>query len=109
MALRIEKAFGPSMDHLMRMQLAYDLAHARQRSGIKVARYQRKAGRQAQPTSSRFCMLPPMLLSARSICWARAGAIAKQGELPVRSTNSRASTTSRARARPMPVSANRCY
>lgn len=25
MALRIEKAFGPSMDHLMRMQLAYDI------------------------------------------------------------------------------------
>ena len=25
MALRIEKAFGPKMDHLMRMQLAYDL------------------------------------------------------------------------------------
>ena len=29
MALRIEKAFGPKMDHLMRMQLAYDLARAR--------------------------------------------------------------------------------
>ncbi len=29
MALRIEKAFGPKMEHLMRMQLAYDLAHAR--------------------------------------------------------------------------------
>ena len=51
MALRIEKAFGPSMDHLMRMQLAYDLAQARQRSSsIKVARYQRKANRDAQPT-----------------------------------------------------------
>src|SRR5439155_27075927 len=24
MALRIEKAFGPDMDHLLRMQLAYD-------------------------------------------------------------------------------------
>ena len=31
MALRIEKAFGPKMDHLMRMQLAYDLAAARAR------------------------------------------------------------------------------
>ena len=51
MALRIEKAFGPSMDHLMRMQLAYDLAQARQRSGrIKVPRYQRKASRDARPT-----------------------------------------------------------
>jgi addiction module HigA family antidote len=27
MALRIEKAFGPDMDHLLRMQLAYDLAN----------------------------------------------------------------------------------
>ena len=26
MALRIEKAFGPDMDHLLRMQLAYDVA-----------------------------------------------------------------------------------
>src|SRR5262249_45355895 len=31
MALRIEKAFGPKMEHLMRMQLAYDLARARKR------------------------------------------------------------------------------
>jgi addiction module HigA family antidote len=30
MALRIEKAFGPKMDHLMRMQLAFTLARARQ-------------------------------------------------------------------------------
>jgi len=29
MALRIEKAFGPKMEHLMRMQLAYDLAQMR--------------------------------------------------------------------------------
>ncbi len=29
MALRIEKAFGPKMEHLMRMQLNYDLAQAR--------------------------------------------------------------------------------
>jgi antitoxin HigA-1 len=42
MALRIEKAFGPTMDHLMRMQLAYDLAQVRKREKtIKVKRYQR--------------------------------------------------------------------
>lgn len=29
MALRVEKAFGPKMEHLMRMQLNYDLAQAR--------------------------------------------------------------------------------
>ena len=32
MALRIEKAFGPDMDHLLRMQLAYDVAQTRQHS-----------------------------------------------------------------------------
>jgi len=32
MALRIEKAFGPDMDHLLRMQLAYDVARTRQHS-----------------------------------------------------------------------------
>ena len=31
MALRVEKAFGPKMEHLMRMQLAYDLAQATRR------------------------------------------------------------------------------
>jgi len=42
MALRIEKVFGPKMDHLMRMQLAYDLAQARKREGtIKLKRYRR--------------------------------------------------------------------
>jgi addiction module HigA family antidote len=40
MALRIEKAFGPKMEHLMRMQLAYDLAQARKREkAINVKRY----------------------------------------------------------------------
>src|SRR5271169_601386 len=40
MALRIEKAFGPKMEHLMRMQLAYDLAHARKEErSIAVKRY----------------------------------------------------------------------
>jgi addiction module HigA family antidote len=41
MALRIEKAFGPNMDHLLRMQLAYDVAKTRQRSSeIAVKRYE---------------------------------------------------------------------
>lgn len=40
MALRIEKAFGVSMDTLMRMQNSYDIAQARKRAGeIKVERY----------------------------------------------------------------------
>jgi len=40
MALRIEKAFGPDMNHLLRMQLAYDVAKARLRSrAISVKRY----------------------------------------------------------------------
>jgi addiction module HigA family antidote len=40
MALRIEKAFGPKMDHLMRMQLTYQLAQARAHADeIKVKRY----------------------------------------------------------------------
>ena len=33
MALRIEKAFGVSMDTLMRMQNNYDIAEARKREG----------------------------------------------------------------------------
>ncbi len=45
MALRIEKAFGVSMDTLMRMQNSYDIAQTRRRAGkIKVARFVRKAG-----------------------------------------------------------------
>jgi addiction module HigA family antidote len=40
MALRIEKAFGPDMNHLLRMQLAYDVAETRQRTrNIRVQRY----------------------------------------------------------------------
>jgi len=40
MALRIEKAFGPDMDHLLRMQLAYDVAKTREQSrGIAIKRY----------------------------------------------------------------------
>ncbi len=45
MALRVEKAFGPKMDHLMRMQLAYDLAQARKEERtIGVKRYVVKKG-----------------------------------------------------------------
>jgi antitoxin HigA-1 len=32
MALRVEKAFGPKMEHLMRMQLNHDLAQVRARA-----------------------------------------------------------------------------
>ncbi len=40
MAIRIEKAFGVSMDTLMRMQNSFDIAQARRREGeIKVARF----------------------------------------------------------------------
>ena len=40
MALRIEKAFGPDMDHLLRMQLAYDVAKTREHARkIDVKRY----------------------------------------------------------------------
>lgn len=40
MALRIEKAFGVSMDTLMRMQNSYDIAEARKREAeINVARF----------------------------------------------------------------------
>ena len=40
MALRIEKAFGPKMDHLLRMQLAFDVAQVRRHEGeIRVSRY----------------------------------------------------------------------
>ena len=40
MGLRVEKAFGPKMEHLMRMQLAFDLAQARESEReIRVNRY----------------------------------------------------------------------
>jgi plasmid maintenance system antidote protein VapI len=40
-ALRIEKAFGPKMDTLLRMQKSYEIAEAREREGkIKVKRYE---------------------------------------------------------------------
>ena len=41
MAIRIEKAFGPQADHLLRVQLAYDLAAVRRRQDqIEVDRYE---------------------------------------------------------------------
>jgi addiction module HigA family antidote len=40
MALRIEKAFGPEMDHLLRMQLAYDVSRTRKRAkNLLIERY----------------------------------------------------------------------
>jgi antitoxin HigA-1 len=40
MGLRVEKAFGPKMEHLTRMQLAFDLAQARMvEREIRVKRY----------------------------------------------------------------------
>lgn len=41
MALRVEKAFGVSMDTLMRMQNSYDIAQTRKREGeIRVLRFE---------------------------------------------------------------------
>jgi addiction module HigA family antidote len=53
MALRIEKAFGPKMDTLLRMQTAYDIAEARGRKGdIKVQRYVAKPRADKHPAPS---------------------------------------------------------
>ena len=44
MALRVEKAFGVSMDTLMRMQNSYDIAQARKREDeVKVAPFHKEA------------------------------------------------------------------
>ena len=44
MAMRIHKAFGPEVDHLLRMQVAYEVAQICKRAkGIKVKRYVAKA------------------------------------------------------------------
>ena len=51
MALRVEKAFGVSMDTLMRMQNSYDIAQARKREGeINVARFVPQSKPDAQST-----------------------------------------------------------
>lgn len=40
MALRVERAFGPDMNHLLRMQLAYDVAKTRKHARIlSIKRY----------------------------------------------------------------------
>ena len=40
MAMRVEKAFGPDMEHLLRMQLAYDVAKMREHARrISIKRY----------------------------------------------------------------------
>ena len=52
MAIRIEKAFGVSMETLMRMQNSFDIAQAHKREGaIAVARYVPKAPAEPQPNS----------------------------------------------------------
>jgi addiction module HigA family antidote len=43
LALRIEKAFGPKVDLLLRIQAAYDAAQIRRAKTIKVRRYRRDA------------------------------------------------------------------
>jgi addiction module HigA family antidote len=49
MAIRIEKAFGLSMETLMRMQNSFDIARARRREGeIVVERYVPKVGEEAR-------------------------------------------------------------
>src|SRR5216684_7028521 len=54
MALRIEKAFGPEMDTLLRMQASYDIAQTRKHaSKIKVQRYRAAEGNlQVQPNGT---------------------------------------------------------
>jgi antitoxin HigA-1 len=51
MALRVEKAFGVSMDTLMRMQNSFDIAQARKRAGdINVAPFTGPSASDAPPT-----------------------------------------------------------
>lgn len=41
MAIRMELAFGPKADHLMRMQLAFDMASAREKATtLQVTKYE---------------------------------------------------------------------
>ena len=52
MAVRIEKAFGVSMDTLMRMQNSYDIAEARARAAsIEVAPFQAEAPQPITPAA----------------------------------------------------------
>ncbi len=49
MAIRLEKAFGVSMETLMRMQNSFDIAQAHKRAGeIKVEPYQPKTQREEE-------------------------------------------------------------
>lgn len=51
MAVRLEKAFGVSMETLMRMQSSYDIAQARKRAGdINVPRYEAAPKAPQQPS-----------------------------------------------------------
>ncbi|HXQ68732.1 MAG TPA: HigA family addiction module antitoxin [Alphaproteobacteria bacterium] len=53
MALRIEKAFGPKMDTLLRMQTSYEIARLRERErSIKVKRYVAVPRPHANPRSA---------------------------------------------------------
>ena len=53
MAIRLEKAFGVSMDTLMRMQNSFDIAQARKREGeIHVAPFKGKRGAVEQSSGS---------------------------------------------------------
>jgi addiction module HigA family antidote len=46
MAIRVQKALGPDMETLMRMQNSWDIAQARKREGaIKVKRYAKRGQR----------------------------------------------------------------
>lgn len=53
MAIRIETAFGPRAEHLMRMQLAYDMAQARMRLGKLNVRQIRPEARLAADSAER--------------------------------------------------------
>ena len=59
--MRIEKVFGPKMDHLMRMQLAYDLAQARKReASLKLKRYRGARSRARRDTAKRTRLISAM-------------------------------------------------
>ncbi|MDN5935587.1 MAG: HigA family addiction module antitoxin [Nitrosospira sp.] len=79
MALRIEKAFGPKMDHLMRMQLAYDVAKQRaqgKKIHVKSGTNPREscvAGQGNSPSRRLLCLLfvwdrPMSTIQAQSDC-----------------------------------------
>ena len=74
MALRIEKAFGPNMNHLLRMQLAYDVAktrqHARRYRGQAV-RPGLKAENRLLTRAARKAARPPSPLQWKFLCHSR--------------------------------------